>query len=196
MDIQKNNKMMRNQKVTPESVDQTLFDTFSALGYDGTSMEILASATGLKKASLYHRFPKGKKEMALHVLDNAEHYLEENLVKTAADTTMKPALRLKNAIETINEIYNGGASNCLLRTLSVGTDSQYFKEAINKCFKHISDGFELIAIDLGIEPETAKLKARDINLLIQGSLVMAGATSDRSYFKNTLAKIPDFLTAR
>jgi TetR/AcrR family transcriptional repressor of lmrAB and yxaGH operons len=186
---------MRNLKVTAENVDQTLFNIFSELGYDGASMEVLANATGLKKASLYHRFPNGKKEMALHVLNNSEHFLEENVVKIAADHAIKPEERLKKVIGVIDQVYNGGASNCLLRTLSVGTDSAYFKDAVNKCFDQMTNGFESIALDLGVDPATAKTKARDINLLIQGSLVMAGATDDKSYFKNTLTKIPVYLTA-
>jgi TetR/AcrR family transcriptional repressor of lmrAB and yxaGH operons len=186
---------MRNLKVTAENVDQTLFNIFSELGYDGASMEVLANATGLKKASLYHRFPNGKKEMALHVLNNSEHFLEENVVKIAADHAIKPEERLKKVIGVIDQVYNGGASNCLLRTLSVGTDSAYFKDAVNKCFDQMTTGFESIALDLGVDPATAKIKARDINLLIQGSLVMAGATDDKSYFKNTLTKIPVYLTA-
>ena len=186
---------MRNQKVTSENVDQILFDTFSALGYDGTSMEILAKASGLKKASLYHRFPNGKKEMALHVLSNSEQFLHENVVKIAAEHDVAPEIRMKKVIDVIDQIYDGGANNCLLRTLSVGTDSDFFKGAVNKCFDQLSEGFENIALDLGNEPETAKSKAKDVNLLIQGSLVMAGATSDKSYFKNTLAKIPAFISA-
>ena len=186
---------MRSQKVASKDVDQTLFDTFSALGYDGASMEVIAKATGLKKASLYHRFPGGKKEMALHVLANSEEFLKEHVVKTANDRSHKPAERLKKAIEVIDQIYHGGAANCLLRTLSIGTDSDFFKSAVNKCFDQLSNGFEAIAIDSGVEPGIARNRAKDINLLIQGSLVMAGATGDKSIFKNTLKKIPAFLTA-
>eukprot|EP01034_Spumella_vulgaris_P003226 gene3226-4166_t len=44
-------------KVFPEDVDRKLTEVFTRFGYDGASMELLSQATGLKKASLYHRFP-------------------------------------------------------------------------------------------------------------------------------------------
>jgi AcrR family transcriptional regulator len=186
---------MRSQKVASEDVDQKLFSTFSELGYDGASMEILAKATGLSKASLYHRFPDGKKQMAEHVLTNAAEFLQENLVKTATDRSIKPEIRLQKALGILDQVYEGGSLNCLLRTLSVGTDAENFKSYIMKCFDLIAKGFAAIAIDMGIDAKTAKTRSKDVNLLVQGSLVLSGVTHDRSYFKNTLAKIPDYLTA-
>jgi TetR/AcrR family transcriptional repressor of lmrAB and yxaGH operons len=186
---------MRTQKVEPENVDQKLFETFSKLGYDGASMELLAQATGLKKASLYHRFPNGKKEMAQHVLNIVEQWIQDNIVTMSTDKKVKPEIRLKKAVASINQLYNGGANNCLLRTLSIGTDSDSFKEMVSNCFNLLAGGFTDIAIDLGLPPDTAEQKAKHINLLIQGSLVLAGATGDKSYFKNCLAKLPELLAA-
>lgn len=186
---------MRTQKVDPENVDLKLFETFSKLGYDGASMQLLAKATGLKKASLYHRFPDGKKEMAQHALSIVEEWIQQNIVSVSANKNIKPEARLKKVIASIDELYNGGANNCLLRTLTIGTDADAFKENVNSCFNLLADGFADIAIDLGLSPEAAGQQAKFINLLIQGSLVLAGATSDKNYFKNSLAKIPALLAA-
>jgi TetR/AcrR family transcriptional repressor of lmrAB and yxaGH operons len=186
---------MRTQKVDPENVDLKLFKTFSELGYDGASMELLAQATGLKKASLYHRFPNGKKEMAQHVLSIVEEWILQNIVSVSANKKLKPETRLKKVITSIDELYNGGANNCLLRTLTIGTDAEAFKEKVNSCFDLLADGFTDIAIDLGLSPKIAGQQAKLINLLIQGSLVLAGATGDKNYFKNSLAKIPVLLAA-
>lgn len=184
---------MRTQKVEPENVDKKLFETFSKLGYDGASMEILAEATGLKKASLYHRFPKGKKEMALHVLKFVEQWILESVVSIAQDQKIKAATRIKKIVAAINELYKGGANNCLLRTLSVGTDTDAFKENIQRCLDLMTDGFAAISVDLGNSVAVAKEKSKQINLLLQGSLVMAGATGDLSYFKNVLSRVPSLL---
>ncbi|MEN0053804.1 MAG: TetR/AcrR family transcriptional regulator [Mucilaginibacter sp.] len=184
---------MRTQKVDPENVDLKLFETFSEFGYEGSSMELLAQATGLKKASLYHRFPKGKQEMAQRALSIVEEWIQQNIVIVAADKKLKPETRLQKIITAIDELYNGGANNCLLRTLTIGTDAYKFKEQVNNCFNLIADGFATIAIDMGISPEKAKQLAKTINPIIQGSLVLAGATGDVSYFKDGLAKIPPLL---
>lgn len=184
---------MRIQKVDPENVEQKLFETFSKLGYDGASMEILAQATGLKKASLYHRFPNGKKEMALHVLVFVEQWIRENIVLIATDQKLKALTRLRKIVASINDLYGGGANNCLLRSLSVGTDADAFKENIQRCFDLLVAGFAAISVDLGNSAAVAKEKARNINLLLQGSLLMSGASGDLSYFKNTLSKFPSLL---
>jgi TetR/AcrR family transcriptional repressor of lmrAB and yxaGH operons len=186
---------MRTQKVDPVNVDLKLFETFSEFGYDGSSMEILAKATGLKKASLYHRFPNGKKEMAQHVLKIVEQWILQNIVSVSANKNIQPQIRLETAINAIDELYHGGDNNCLLRTLSIGTDADAFKESVTRCFNLLADGFTDIAIDMGVPADTARQTAKLINLTIQGSLVLAGATGDNSYFKNSLARIPTLLAA-
>ena len=55
---------MAHPKYTHSEVIGNLMHVFRTVGYDGASLSELASPTGLKKASLYHRFPNGKKEMA------------------------------------------------------------------------------------------------------------------------------------
>ena len=184
---------MRTQKVDPENVDLKLFEIFSELGYDGASMELLAQATGLKKASLYHRFPDGKKGMALQALKIVEQWIQTNIVDLSADNELKPEAKLNRAIKAVHQLYNGGANNCLLRTLSVGTDAAAFKAAVSNSFSLLAGGFTNIAIELGLPPKTAAEKARQINLSIQGSLVLAGATGDKSYFEDALAHIPALL---
>jgi AcrR family transcriptional regulator len=186
---------MRAQKVNPENVDQMLFNVFSEFGYDGASMDLLSRGTGLKKASLYHRFPKGKKEMALHVLKIVEDWIQENIVSISKDRDVKRELKLKKVIIAIDQLYNGGVNNCLLRTLTIGTDADAFKESVTNCFNLLTEGFTAIAIDFGSSSEIAEEKAKNVNRLIQGALVIAGATNDKSFFKNSLNEIPALLKA-
>lgn len=186
---------MRTQKVNSENVDLKLFETFSELGYDGASMEALAKATGLKKASLYHRFPNGKKEMAKHALEIVEQWILQHIVAESSNKNVPALTRLKKMITSIDELYNGGANNCLLRTLSVGTDAGEFKEGVTNCFTLLADGFAGIAVDLGVSPDRAEKNAKLVNQTIQGSLVLTGATGDNSYFNNSLERIPELLTA-
>jgi len=55
---------MRPQKVNNTELVKGLLNVFRSKGYDGASLNDLAVASGLQKASLYHRFPNGKKEIA------------------------------------------------------------------------------------------------------------------------------------
>src|SRR5213595_2938683 len=51
---------MRPAKISDERLFQGLSDVFRRKGYDGTSYSDVMKATGLVKASRYHRFPGGK----------------------------------------------------------------------------------------------------------------------------------------
>ncbi|MEP1982729.1 MAG: helix-turn-helix domain-containing protein, partial [Maribacter dokdonensis] len=61
---------MRPQKVLDIEILTGLTKVFRSRGYEGASLKELSEATGLKKASLYHRFPNGKQEMADAVLQH------------------------------------------------------------------------------------------------------------------------------
>lgn len=184
---------MRAQKVDGGHLDQMLFNVFSRFGYDGASMDLLSKATGLKKASLYHRFPEGKKEMAHHVLKMAKQWTQDNILVPLTDSDVKKEQKLKNALAAIDELYHGGANNCLLRTLTIGTDSDAFKAEVSACFDMLIAGFEILATDFGASAAKAKQKARQVNLMIQGALVLTNATADKSYFKHALTQISSLL---
>ena len=49
---------MRPQKVQDTEMLQGLMAVLRSRGYDGASLKELSDSTGLKKASLYHRFPE------------------------------------------------------------------------------------------------------------------------------------------
>jgi len=59
--------MARRATIEDDDLICKLTDVFRNVGYDGASLAVLADATGLKKASLYHRFPGGKEQMAEEV---------------------------------------------------------------------------------------------------------------------------------
>ncbi len=63
---------MATAKITEDRLLEHLTRVFQKHGYEGASLSLIAAATGLGRASLYHRFPGGKADMALAVLDHAD----------------------------------------------------------------------------------------------------------------------------
>lgn len=184
---------MPTVKVIPEEIYKKLLETFSDIGYDGASMERLAAATGLKKASLYHRFPGGKKDMAMYVLKTIEAKIRNNVfILTTSEFSIHQ--RLDMALAAISALYNRGSFNCVLRMLSVGSEAILFKKTIANCFLMLVDGFNHIALESGHTPKDAKAKAIETVALIQGSLVLSGSLADAGMiFKNSLKKIPEIV---
>jgi len=55
---------MPSTKVNEEELLDRLTSVFRTHGFEGASLSLISKATGLQRASLYHRFPGGKEEMA------------------------------------------------------------------------------------------------------------------------------------
>ena len=73
-------------------IDQ-LGKVFRIHGYEGASLSLIAEATGLKRASLYHRFPGGKEEMAEAVLTHVDDWFGSHILAPLSEPG-KPAARL------------------------------------------------------------------------------------------------------
>ena len=95
---------MRPQKVEQEELLGRLMTVLRAKGYDGASLNDLAEASGLKKASLYHRYPGGKKDIAVGVLRYAEEWAESNVFRVLRNSSENPKTRIKAAIRNIREL--------------------------------------------------------------------------------------------
>src|SRR5438128_10858981 len=90
---------MRPAKISDEKVFQGLSDVFRRKGYDGASYSDLMKATGLVKASLYHRFPGGKAEMVDRILSEVD--------------------RVRKIARRLREFYKSGQQWCLLDTVTL-----------------------------------------------------------------------------
>jgi AcrR family transcriptional regulator len=117
---------MRPQKVTNQNLIEGLMSVIQSKGYNGSSLNDLANSTGLQKASLYHRFPKGKKEITSAVLTYVEQWVDINIVELLSDMGQKPNERLKIVIENIDNLYDGGEKICVLRALTMDNNFKSF----------------------------------------------------------------------
>jgi AcrR family transcriptional regulator len=180
-------------KVNPEDVDRKLDEIFTRYGYDGASMELLSQATGLKKASLYHRFPGGKKDMAAHVLKKVEAWFQVKFGDDLHNETVPVSERLDNALSSLRNMFEDGTRNCSLRMLSACSETPYFQSSISSCFSIIKDGFSKVAIENGMDENLAHAKALEAIINIQGSLVLSRAMSDNDIFINSISTIPQLL---
>lgn len=70
---------------------------FTQRGYDGTTMDHLASALGLSKSSIYHHV-SGKQELLARALDRALLQLEAVVQEAASSNDLAPVDRLQTAV--------------------------------------------------------------------------------------------------
>ena len=176
---------MAHPKYSQDEVVGKIMQVFRTVGYDGASLAQLAKATGLQKASLYHRFPGGKKEMAEVVLAFVDNWIANNMTKVlygegSAET------RLRKVFANIDALYTGGENPCVLESLAAGSGLPFFQGTIGKSFQNISKGFAHLAKDFGFAPKMARKIGLETLIRIQGALVVSQGTGDFTIFKDTL----------
>lgn len=178
----------------PRSIDETdliasLAKVFADVGYEGASLALLSKETGLQRASLYHRFPDGKSQMASAVLQFVNAWLREHIL-VHLNGSGPPAARLKSALGNFAQLYDSGRKSCLLNMLSSPRSGDGpFRESIGAAFDALKDGFARLALDAGHDAKTAELCGERAVMLIQGSLVMCRGTGTTGPFANAMASI-------
>lgn len=185
--------MARPQSVEDAEVMAKLSCVFRDVGYEGASLAILAEATGLKKASLYHRFPRGKQQMAEEVLASALSWYETNILGPLRGDGA-PAERVAAVARHLDGFYGSGHRACLLNMLaSPRAELGPFSAGIKSAFEALVSAFTAVARDAGHDAKAAKLRAERTVMLLQGSLVMSRGLGSSRPFKTFLAGLADDL---
>lgn len=182
----------------PKIQEDDLFDritaVFQSYGYEGASLTRLSKATGLERASLYHRFPGGKEEMAQVVLDRAASWLVQHVLVPLGEPG-RPAERVARMAERLAEYYEQGRRSCLLDTLSLGGQDSPFRERVREAMERWAEAMASVAREAGLPAEEAARRAEAALVQIQGSLVVARGTGNREAFLRVLQNLPRLLTS-
>lgn len=178
----------------PRSIDETelilrLSRVFRDVGYEGASLAMLEKATGLKKASLYHRFPGGKAQMAEDVLSAAYGWLEASVFAPLKGEGT-PAQRLAAVSKNFDSFYSGGRKACLLNMLAAPhAGAGKFSAAIKGAFKALIESFAALAREAGHPPKAAAERAERAVMLLHGSLVLSRGLGSREPFRKFLGSL-------
>ncbi len=184
---------MASTKITEDRLLERLTEVFQEHGYAGASLSLIAAATGLGRASLYHRFPGGKADMALAVLDRADHWFATHvLAPLSGDGT--PSERVRAMADRLREFYHSGKRSCLLHTLAVGPRGDEIRAHIERSLQAWQGAMEQIAKQASLSGAEARRRASEALLRIQGSLVVSRGLGDNRPFLRVLRALPDLLT--
>ena len=178
----------------PELLNR-LTEVFRTYGYQGASLSKISEATGLQRASLYHRFPDGKAEMAEAVLQGADDWLQAHALRPLTEPG-PPEQRLRQMARKLDEFYAGGQQSCLLDALSFGNEDAPIRDHLKASMEAWVDAIAAVLRESGLPPRTARERAQDAVIRIEGSLVMARASGDTKPFRRTLRNLPQELLRR
>lgn len=180
---------MRPQKVENQVVIDGLMSVLMMKGYDGASLNELAEASGLKKASLYHRFPDGKKEIAAAVLTYVNEWVQKNIYALLTDASVLPSERLEQVLQNIGALYNNGENSCIIRAMSLDASLEIFGEQVKETLQLWIDGFTALGVSFGFTKDVATEKALQTLINIQGSLVISKGLGSTNAFQWALKTI-------
>ncbi|MBB6308222.1 TetR/AcrR family transcriptional regulator [Xanthobacter tagetidis] len=185
--------MARPQTTDDAALLTRLAEVFRRTGFSGASLERLAQEAGLRKASLYHRFPGGKQQMAEQVLDSSRDAFRAQVL-APLDAPGAPRARLDAALAGLDAFYAGGQRACLLNMLAPqGREDGPFAERIKGSLERTVAAFAALAAEAGHPPDAARRRAVRAVMMIQGSLVMARALGSHTPFRQMLDDLPQEL---
>lgn len=177
---------MAQQTIDDISLVEALLDVFRSRGYEGATLSLLADVTGLKKSSLYHRFPAGKDDMVKAVVLYVSKLLHEHIITPLLDSTAPADKRFNTMIDSINAFYNDGRKNCILNVLNLGNTCSEIKELLNEDYNDWLSAIIKIGEQIGLSTNDAELKAKHFLIVVEGALVIQRVTSNPTTFKNSL----------
>lgn len=183
---------MAVQKIDDDVLFDRLTRVFRLYGYEGASLSRISQATGLQRASLYHRFPGGKEEMAKAVLARAGDWLARRILAPLAGAG-PPAKRIRLMADRLRQFYSGGRQSCLLDSLSFSADQSEIKKHIKEGMKAWVRALAAVGREAGLPGRMAQQRAEDAIARIQGALVLARAIDDTGPFERTLRALPHVL---
>lgn len=185
---------MAHRIVSDEDFYDKALDLFRTYGFDGVSLQKLAEATGLEKASLYYRYPGGKDEIALAVAQGVVNWFQANVFEPLTSDT-PPRKRVAVVADNLRIFYSGGKKSCITDVLSLPGGSDALRAGLKGAMQSWIKAFADIARECGLSPSAAKARAEEAILRIEGSLVLARVLGDNTTFERTMKLLPDLLTA-
>jgi TetR/AcrR family transcriptional repressor of lmrAB and yxaGH operons len=183
--------MPRPQTVSDDELFDRLAQVFRVAGFEGASLGALAEGARLRRASLYHRFPDGKTQMAEAVMG----WVSGRFARAVEPMTSDPdvAAGIAESARRISEIYADGLLPCVLDTLTLSGAPDSIRASAAEITTAWIDAMAVAAGRGGADAAAARRAAEDAFVRIEGSLVLARLRGDPTAFRRAIADLPRML---
>jgi len=180
---------VRPSKVDSGTALAAIRNVFREHGFDGASLTRLADATGLRRASLYHRYPGGKDDMAEAAIDSVAVFLERDVFANLANGAPWPD-RLRVFCEQLDAYYDSGRTLCLLAAFSFGSVPKAVRQKARRIASQWRGHLASLVVEAGCSEERAQAIAEQILVEVQGGLIVAALMNNPSSFRAVLDRLP------
>lgn len=183
--------MARPPLIDDDRLLELLTSVFRAKGYEGANIGDLAEASGLKRASLYHRYPGGKEEIAEATLIKVGEQFSWILEPMRVDPDTQRGI--SETAQRLSEFYGAGALACVLDTMTTEGTPPKVLERARDLAKAWIDVMVDASVRAGRSAEDARRAANEVFLRVEGALVLSRATGETHPFESVVALMPTLL---
>lgn len=167
-----------------------LAEAFRAHGYEGASLSMLCTATGLGKGSLYNFFPGGKEEMMGAVLADIDQWFETAIFSRLAQPG-DPAQAITAMMEDVSAYFHGGGRVCLVGWIGLGASRDAFASRVQGYFARWIAALAACLESGGVGAEQAARLSEDAVSAIQGAIILSRALDDKATFTRIVSRHRD-----
>lgn len=174
---------MRPLKISRDELLQRCATTFKRLGYHGTTMDTLASACGLTKASFYHHYPN-KESLLRDVLEWTHQIIKQTLFALAFDEKLAPGERLEKMGRKALRLFQGEATGCLMGVIAI--DATYGKSELMQPIRNFLDEWAKTLAHLfasRFDEAQALAMGRQLVADYEGAILLARIYGDPGYIE-------------
>jgi len=180
---------MRPQKLSSEQMLNTCALQFKAHGYAGTSMEMLAKACGMSKASFYYYAPN-KEALLLKVLEHTHQYLNQQLFTLNDFNEVDPITQFENMHRKAIQFFSYEIKGCLVGIISLEASSisEQILQKIRDIFQDWQNAFYQLFkqnLDENTAQNLAKISVADY----EGAILMYRLNNDLFYLDQIKSRI-------
>lgn len=172
---------MARKRTNPGNVIPALAEVFREHGYEGASLSLIASATGLGKGSLYNFFPGGKEEMMACVLADIDGWFE-TAIFSRLEQVADPATAIAAMFRDVVHYFRSGEKVCLVGALGLGSSRDPFARQVSAYFTRWIGALSACLERTGVPESRAKHLAEGAVAGIQGAIVLSRALDDTAAF--------------
>ena len=180
---------MRPQKLSREQILNISALQFKRYGYAATSMEILAKACGLSKASFYYYYPS-KEALLMDVLELTRQYLNTHLFRHCLEDGVCISQQFEQMHERAIRFFSDEVKGCLIGIISI--EARYQSAEILEKIRAIFQDWEMAFYQLfkmQLAEQEAKILAKQSLADYEGAILMYRLDDELFYLDQVKQRI-------
>ena len=174
------------KKIEKQELLHRCWEVFNRHGYHGTSVSMLAEATGLGKSGLMHH-QKSKESLMRAVMEYAQETMR-SIVFAVAQEDLPPEQRLEKLLRRQNRLVKIERQGCFFANTALETGREgLFNEAIQIIWDEWKQAVSGILSEV-MPPEAAAQTAYRLLCEYEGAIIMYKVSNDAQHLEQFVAR--------